>query len=56
MLNTRINRLTLALLIYKKGEEILPYSAYVKANKPELYKVLVGKLERYREYVCQGFT
>jgi hypothetical protein len=31
-------------------------SAYVKARKPELYKVLPEKLKRYREYVQRGFA
>ncbi len=31
-------------------------SAYVKARKPELYKVLLEKSKRYREYVQRGFA
>jgi hypothetical protein len=31
-------------------------SAYVKARKPKLYKVLPEKLKRYREYIQRGFT
>jgi hypothetical protein len=30
---------------------MLPYSAYVKARKPKLYKVLLEKLKQYRECV-----
>ncbi len=30
---------------------MLPYSAYVKARKPELYKVLLEKLKQYSEYI-----
>jgi len=39
----KVNRLALSCLIKKKGEEMLLYSAYLKARKPELYKVLVKK-------------
>ncbi len=35
---------------------MLLYSAYVKARKPELYKVLQEKSKQYREYVQRGFT
>jgi hypothetical protein len=35
---------------------MLPCSTYVKARKPELYKVLPEKLKRCREYVQRGFT
>ncbi len=31
-------------------------SAYVKARKPELYKVLLEKSKRYREYIQRGFA
>ncbi len=31
-------------------------SIYVKARKPELYKVLLEKSKRYREYIQRGFT
>jgi hypothetical protein len=30
---------------------MLLYSAYVKARKPELYKVLPEKSKQYREYI-----
>jgi hypothetical protein len=30
---------------------MLLYSAYVKARKPELYKVLLEKSKQYREYI-----
>jgi hypothetical protein len=30
---------------------MLLYSAYVKARKPELYKVLLKKSKQYREYI-----
>ncbi len=50
----KINRLALASLIYKKGKEILPYSAYIKSSKSKSYKVLANKLKRYREYVCRS--
>jgi hypothetical protein len=30
---------------------MLPCSVYIKARKPELYKVLLKKLKQYREYV-----
>ncbi len=35
---------------------MLPYSAYIKARKPELYKVLLEKLKQCREYVQRGFA
>ena len=35
---------------------MLPYSAYIKAGKPELYKVLLEKSKRYREYIRRGFA
>ncbi len=47
----KINRLALVSLIYKKGKEILPCSAYIKSSKSKSYKVLADKLKRYREYV-----
>ncbi len=31
-------------------------SAYVKARKPELYKVLLEKSKQYREYIRRGFA
>ncbi len=39
----KVNRLALTYLIEKTGEEILPCSVYIKARKPELYKVLIEK-------------
>ncbi len=47
----KINRLALATLIYKKGKEILPCSAYIKSRKSKSCKVLANKLKRCREYV-----
>ncbi len=47
----KINRLALASLIYKKGKEILPYSACIKSSKSKSYKVLANKSKYYREYV-----
>ncbi len=35
---------------------MLLYSAYVKARKPKLYKVLLEKLKQYREYIQRGFA
>jgi hypothetical protein len=35
---------------------MLPCSAYVKARKPELCKVLPEKSKRYRECVQRGFA
>jgi hypothetical protein len=35
---------------------MLPCSAYVKARKPKLYKVLLEKSKRYRECVQRGFA
>jgi hypothetical protein len=35
---------------------MLPCSAYVKAGKPELYKVLPEKSKQCREYVQRGFA
>jgi hypothetical protein len=35
---------------------MLPCSAYVKAGKPELYKVLPEKSKRYGECVQRGFA
>jgi hypothetical protein len=31
-------------------------SVYIKARKPELYKVLLEKLKRYRECIQRGFA
>jgi hypothetical protein len=31
-------------------------SAYIKARKPKLYKVLPEKSKRCREYIQRGFT
>jgi hypothetical protein len=47
----KVNRLALLWLIEKTGEEILLYSVYIKAKKPELYKVLLEKSKQYREYI-----
>ncbi len=47
----KINHLALVSLIYKKGKEILPCSAYIKSGKSKSYKVLADKLKHYREYV-----
>jgi hypothetical protein len=47
----KVNRLALLRLIEKTEEEILLYSIYVKARKPELYKVLLKKSKRYRECI-----
>ncbi len=52
----KVNRLALSRLIEKKGKEILPYSACVKASKPKLYKVLLKKSKQYREYIRRGFA
>jgi hypothetical protein len=52
----KINRLALSRLIEKKGEEMLPCSAYIKAGKPELCKVLLEKSKRCRECVRKGFA
>ncbi len=30
---------------------MLPCSVYIKARKPELYKVLLEKSKQYKEYV-----
>ncbi len=35
---------------------MLPCSAYVKARKPELYKVLLEKSKQCREYIQRGFA
>ncbi len=35
---------------------MLPCSAYIKARKPKLYKVLIEKSKRYRECVRRGFA
>ncbi len=35
---------------------MLLYSAYIKARKPKLYKVLLEKLKQYREYIRRGFA
>ncbi len=35
---------------------MLPCSAYVKARKPKLYKVLLEKSKQYREYIQRGFA
>jgi hypothetical protein len=35
---------------------MLPYSAYIKARKPELYKVLLEKSKQCREYIQRGFA
>ena len=35
---------------------MLPCSAYVKARKPELCKVLLEKSKQYREYIRRGFA
>jgi hypothetical protein len=35
---------------------MLPCSAYIKARKPELYKVLLEKSKRYGECIQRGFT
>jgi hypothetical protein len=35
---------------------MLLYSAYIKARKPELYKVLPEKSKQCREYIQRGFT
>jgi SOS response regulatory protein OraA/RecX len=35
---------------------MLPCSAYVKARKPKLYKVLPEKSKQCREYIQRGFT
>jgi hypothetical protein len=35
---------------------MLLYSAYVKARKPKLYKVLPEKSKQYRECVQRGFA
>jgi hypothetical protein len=35
---------------------MLPCSAYVKARKPKLYKVLSEKSKQYREYIQRGFA
>jgi hypothetical protein len=52
----KVNRLALSRLIEKTGEEMLLCSAYVKAGKPELYKVLPEKSKRYGEYIRRGFA
>ncbi len=52
----KVNRLALLRLIEKTGEEMLPCSAYVKAGKPELCKVLQEKSKRCRECVQRGFA
>jgi hypothetical protein len=35
---------------------MLPCSAYIKARKPKLYKVLPEKSKQYRECIQRGFT
>jgi hypothetical protein len=35
---------------------MLLYSAYVKAEKPKLCKVLLEKLKQYKEYIQRGFA
>jgi hypothetical protein len=35
---------------------MLPYSAYVKAKKPKLYKVLLEKSKQYKEYIQRSFA
>ncbi len=35
---------------------MLPYSAYVKARKPELYKVLLEKSKQCSKCVKRGFA
>ncbi len=35
---------------------MLPCSVYVKARKPELYKMLLKKSKQYREYIRRGFA
>jgi hypothetical protein len=52
----KVNRLALLQLIEKTGEEILLCSAYIKARKPELCKVLLEKSKQYREYIQRGFA
>ncbi len=52
----KTNKLALSRLIKKKGEEILLYSAYIKARKPELCKVFTKKSKQYSEYVRRGFA
>ncbi len=47
----KINCLALVSLIYKKGKEILPCSAYIKSSKSKSCKVLANKSKRYREYI-----
>ncbi len=48
------NRLATAKAILIGGKEIIPCSAY-KASYKE-YKVLEGKLKRYREYIRRGLS
>jgi hypothetical protein len=52
----KVNRLALLRLIEKTGEEMLLCSAYVKAGKPKLYKVLLEKSKQYRECIQRGFA
>ncbi len=35
---------------------MLPYSIYIKARKPKLYRVLLEKLKQYKEYIQRGFA
>ncbi len=35
---------------------MLLYSVYIRARKPKLYKVLLEKSKRYREYIQRGFA
>ncbi len=52
----KLNWLALSRLIKKKGEEILLYSACVKASKPDLYKVFLDKSKQCGECVRRGFA
>ncbi len=52
----KLNRLALSRLIKKKEEEILLCTVYIKASKPDLYKVLLNKSKQYRECVRRGFA
>jgi len=52
----KLNRLVLLRLIKKKGEEILPCTACIKASKPDFCKVLLDKSKRYKECVQRSFA
>ncbi len=48
------NRLTTAKAILLGSEEIIPCSAYKSSYKE--YKVLEGKLKRYKEYIRRSLS